>query len=52
LVFAKTSQGIYCMMCHNERMAKIRRYNQRKAEKERSEKERRAAGNSSFKVCP
>jgi hypothetical protein len=52
LVFAKTSQGIYCMTCHNERMAKIRRYNQRKAEKERSEKERRAAGSSSSKVCP
>lgn len=35
LVFAKTSQGIYCMKCHNERMAKIRRHAQKKREKER-----------------
>ena len=25
LVFAKTSQGIYCMSCHNERVARSRR---------------------------
>ncbi|KAJ7594830.1 hypothetical protein C8J56DRAFT_927746 [Mycena floridula] len=31
LVFAKTSQGIYCMDCHNERMIKIRKHNERKA---------------------
>ncbi|KAG9316844.1 RhoGAP-domain-containing protein [Chiua virens] len=36
LVFAKTSHGIYCMNCHNERMAKIRRHAQRKREKERA----------------
>jgi len=36
LVFAKTSQGIYCMACHNERMAKIRRHAQRKREKEKA----------------
>ncbi|KAI6040203.1 RhoGAP-domain-containing protein [Pisolithus marmoratus] len=36
LVFAKTSQGIYCMSCHNERMAKIRRHAQRKREKEKA----------------
>lgn len=35
LVFAKTSQGIYCMDCHNERMIKIRKHNERKAERER-----------------
>ncbi|KAJ3571769.1 hypothetical protein NP233_g3538 [Leucocoprinus birnbaumii] len=35
LVFAKTSQGIYCMNCHNERMIKIRKYTQKKAERER-----------------
>lgn len=40
LVFAKTSQGIYCMHCHNERMAKIRRHAQRK-------KERAAVGGTS-----
>ncbi|KAH0828046.1 hypothetical protein J3R83DRAFT_3696 [Lanmaoa asiatica] len=36
LVFAKTSHGIYCMNCHNERMAKIRRHAQRKREKEKT----------------
>ncbi|KAH7888929.1 RhoGAP-domain-containing protein [Phlebopus sp. FC_14] len=36
LVFAKTSHGIYCMNCHNERMAKIRRHAQRKREKEKA----------------
>ncbi|KAJ7462200.1 signal transducer [Mycena galericulata] len=33
LVFAKTSQGIYCMKCHNERMIKIRKHTQKKAER-------------------
>lgn len=36
LVFAKTSQGIYCMNCHNERMIKIRKHAQKKAERERA----------------
>ncbi|KAF9227151.1 RhoGAP-domain-containing protein [Gyrodon lividus] len=36
LVFAKTSHGIYCMTCHNERMAKIRRHAQRKREKDKA----------------
>ncbi len=36
LVFAKTSQGIYCMDCHNERMIKIRRHAQKKAEREKA----------------
>lgn len=36
LVFAKTSHGIYCMNCHNDRMAKIRRHAQRKRERERA----------------
>ncbi|KAJ3850321.1 signal transducer [Lentinula lateritia] len=40
LVFAKTSQGIYCMDCHNERMIKIRKHTQKKAERDR---ERQAA---------
>lgn len=35
LTFAKTSQGIYCMPCHNERMIKIRRHAQKKAEREK-----------------
>ncbi|OAX41124.1 RhoGAP-domain-containing protein [Rhizopogon vinicolor AM-OR11-026] len=36
LVFAKTSHGIYCMTCHNERMTKIRRHAQRKREREKA----------------
>ncbi|KAK0195319.1 signal transducer [Armillaria mellea] len=44
LVFAKTSQGIYCMDCHSERMIKIRRHAQKKAERERAAA---AGGNSS-----
>jgi Rho-type GTPase-activating protein 1/2 len=52
LVFAKTSQGIYCMNCHNDRMAKIRRHAQKKAEKERLEKEKAAGtGASRANVC-
>jgi hypothetical protein len=34
LVFAKTSQGIYCMDCHNARVAKSRRHAQRQKEKQ------------------
>ncbi|KAJ2918598.1 hypothetical protein MD484_g1879, partial [Candolleomyces efflorescens] len=37
LVFAKTSNGIYCMKCHNERMIKIRKHSQKKAERERAQ---------------
>lgn len=33
LVFAKTSQGIYCMNCHNERVARSRRNAKNKASK-------------------
>ena len=43
LVFAKTSQGIYCMNCHNERVARSRRHQARKQEKERAAQ---AAANS------
>ncbi|KAI0072664.1 RhoGAP-domain-containing protein [Panus rudis PR-1116 ss-1] len=42
LMFAKTSQGIYCMPCHNERVARSRRHQQRR-EKEKRE---RAAGDA------
>ncbi|WVR00219.1 hypothetical protein IAU59_007361 [Kwoniella sp. CBS 9459] len=45
LVFAKTSQGIYCMSCHNERVARSRRHaehkRQKQARKEEKERERR-----------
>lgn len=47
LVFAKTTQGIYCMNCHNERMIKIRRYTQKKAERE---KEKALANSGSLKL--
>ncbi|OJT10269.1 hypothetical protein TRAPUB_13223 [Trametes pubescens] len=44
LVFAKTSQGIYCMNCHNERVARSRRHQARKQERAREqEKERERA---------
>lgn len=33
LVFAKTRQGIYCMNCHNERVARSRRHQARKQER-------------------
>ncbi|KAF8993695.1 hypothetical protein BDQ17DRAFT_125529 [Cyathus striatus] len=36
LVFAKTSHGIYCMNCHNERMIRMRKHTQKKAERERA----------------
>ncbi|KAI0355591.1 RhoGAP-domain-containing protein [Trametes cingulata] len=41
LVFAKTRQGIYCMNCHNERVARSRRHQAQKQERER-ERERAA----------
>lgn len=40
LVFAKTSQGIYCMKCHNQRVARSRRH----AEKKRAAAALAAAG--------
>ncbi|KAJ4476842.1 hypothetical protein C8J55DRAFT_515881 [Lentinula edodes] len=43
LVFAKTSQGIYCMDCHNERMIKIRKHTQKKAERDRERQAAQAA---------
>lgn len=47
LVFAKTSQGIYCMNCHNQRVARSRRHAQRQREKERErEREREKAANA------
>lgn len=42
LVFAKTSQGIYCMKCHNQRVARSRRH----AEKKRAAAALAAAGGS------
>ncbi|KAH8119287.1 hypothetical protein DFH11DRAFT_436052 [Phellopilus nigrolimitatus] len=42
LVFAKTSQGFYCMKCHNERVARSRRHIAKQKQRER---ERQASGN-------
>lgn len=42
LVFAKTSQGIYCMPCHSERVARSRKHAERR-EREKREKEKKAA---------
>ncbi len=39
LVFAKTSQGIYCMKCHNERVARSRKHAEHKRAKARREKQ-------------
>ncbi|KAG8960163.1 hypothetical protein FRC03_006993 [Tulasnella sp. 419] len=36
LVFAKTSNGIYCMNCHNERVARSRRHAEAKKNKSRT----------------
>ena len=38
LVFAKTSQGIYCMTCHNERVARSRRHAEAKKKKQAKQK--------------
>ncbi|PWZ03747.1 RhoGAP-domain-containing protein [Testicularia cyperi] len=38
LVFAKTSQGIYCMKCHNDRVARSRKHAEQKRAKARREK--------------
>jgi len=53
LVFAKTSQGIYCMGCHGERMAKMRRHAQKKREKEKAagSSKSRERGVGEFGVC-
>ena len=45
LVFAKTSQGFYCMKCHNERVARSRRHLAKQKQRER-ERERAALGSS------
>lgn len=39
LVFAKTSQGIYCMSCHNERVARSRRHAEQRRLKQKRDKE-------------
>ncbi|KAH8107975.1 RhoGAP-domain-containing protein [Cristinia sonorae] len=52
LVFAKTSQGIYCMDCHNERVARSRRHQQRREKEKAQARERAAAANAEMKDTP
>lgn len=49
LVFAKTSQGIYCMKCHNERVARSRKHAEHKRAKARREKQLQDAHNAEAK---
>ena len=54
LVFAKTTQGIYCMDCHNARVARSRKHQERR-EREKRDREKRAAaadGNPSSSTDP
>lgn len=46
LVFAKTSQGIYCMKCHNQRVARSRRH----AEKKRTANQQKSTKPSESKL--
>ncbi|GAA5966130.1 hypothetical protein JCM3765_005540 [Sporobolomyces pararoseus] len=46
LIFAKTTQGIWCMSCHNERVARTRKH----AEAKRSRKEKTAGEGSSKSI--
>lgn len=53
LVFAKTSQGIYCMPCHSDRVARSRRHQERRErEKRERERERRAVAASEGVAVP
>ena len=39
LVFAKTTQGIYCMACHNERVARSRRHAEQRRNRSKSRRD-------------
>ncbi|GAA5832784.1 hypothetical protein JCM11251_005762 [Rhodosporidiobolus azoricus] len=45
LIFAKTNQGIWCMSCHNERVARTRKHAEAKRNRQ-ARKEKEAAGGS------
>ncbi|PWN44503.1 RhoGAP-domain-containing protein [Ceraceosorus guamensis] len=47
LVFAKTSQGIYCMSCHNERVARSRRNAANKRSKAKQQQQQSSKASSS-----
>ncbi|PVG02489.1 RhoGAP-domain-containing protein, partial [Serendipita vermifera] len=51
LVFAKTSQGIYCMECHNERAARSRRHHEKK-KRAKAKLEEEQKRDVSGPVCP
>ncbi|BGP50323.1 Rho-type gtpase-activating protein [Rhodotorula kratochvilovae] len=47
LIFAKTNQGIWCMACHNERVARTRKHAEAKRNRQaRKDKEAASAGGS------
>ncbi|SAM84586.1 uncharacterized protein UBRO_05871 [Ustilago bromivora] len=52
LVFAKTSQGIYCMKCHNERVARSRKHAEQKRAKTHREKQQQSAHNNNHRNLP
>ncbi|SNX85128.1 related to GTPase-activating protein beta-chimerin [Melanopsichium pennsylvanicum] len=52
LVFAKTSQGIYCMKCHNERVARSRKHAEQKRAKARREKQLQDAQEATHRNTP
>lgn len=52
LIFAKTSQGIYCMPCHNQRVARSRRHQQRQREREKEREKEKEKGGSIFRSEP
>ncbi len=51
LVFAKTSQGFYCMKCHNERVARSRRHAAKQKQRERNAMGRRISPVGREQVC-
>ncbi|GAA5906914.1 uncharacterized protein JCM6883_005728 [Sporobolomyces salmoneus] len=47
LIFAKTTQGIWCMSCHNERVARTRKHAEAKRSRGASRKEKSTTGDGS-----
>jgi len=41
-VYANTSKGVYCVNCHNERMARSRRHHEEKKRRAKEREERKA----------
>lgn len=51
-VYANTSKGVYCVNCHNERMARSRKHHEerKRRHKERAERKAREKLSPSFNV--